>query len=335
MQAVRLLAVKTLAVEDVPAPAQPGPGQVLLAVGAAGICGSDIHNYLTGQWLAGPPRVAGHEFCGTVTAVGEGVGSVRPGDLAVADSRFYCGECAACRAGRHNICARLGFVGEACDGGFASHVVLPERLVFPAVAGTDPRVAAMSEPMAVALHAVRRLSPPPGRPVLVTGCGIIGALCALLLSHGHDGPLLVADRNGTRAALVAGATGAQVVETDEGTLSGIAHAIDATGSPALIGHLVRALSGGGTLVLVGIGHGRIDLDPNLLVEKEMAVLGSHAFDTADLKEAIGLAARHAETLIGWIDREYPLSAAPEAYARMISGTASGLKAILRPEGVAS
>ncbi|WP_334173858.1 alcohol dehydrogenase catalytic domain-containing protein [Pseudoxanthobacter sp.] len=332
MQAVRLHGIRALAVDEVPAPARPGPGEVLVRVSAAGICGSDVHNYLTGQWLSGPPRVAGHEFCGVAEATGEGVSHVAAGDLVVADSRFYCGTCEACRAGRHNICSHLGFVGEACDGGFAGHVVLPARLVFAAVPGTDPRIAAMSEPMAVALHAVRRLKAPAGRPVLVAGCGIIGALTALLLTQQHDGPVLVADRNAARAARVAAASGAAVTATDAEALRQIAHAVDATGSTALIGHLVQAMAGGGTLVLVGIAHGRLDIDPNLIVEKEMAVLGSHAFSTADLEDAIPLAARHAGVLAGWIDRVYPLAEAPAAYERMISGTAEGLKAILQPGG---
>ena len=83
-----------------------------LRVTAAGICGSDLHNYRTGAWISRSPAVAGHEFAAIVDAVGAGVAELQPGDQVVADSRFTCGSCPACRAGRPNVCQHLGFVGE-------------------------------------------------------------------------------------------------------------------------------------------------------------------------------------------------------------------------------
>ncbi|RVC60659.1 dehydrogenase, partial [Mesorhizobium sp. M2A.F.Ca.ET.046.02.1.1] len=157
MKAARLHGPGDLRVEDIAAPGAPEPGWVKLNVDAAGICGSDLHNFRTGQWISRAPSTAGHELTGTVVAVGEGVGTVAVGDRVVADSRFWCGECAQCRAGRRHLCASLGFVGEVCDGGFAEQTVLPARLLHLIDAALDERVAAMAEPLAVALHAVRRL----------------------------------------------------------------------------------------------------------------------------------------------------------------------------------
>ena len=189
--------------EDIDPPGPPAPGWIGLSVTAAGICGSDLHNFRTGQWISRSPSVAGHEFSGLVTEIGDGVEGLAVGDAVVADSRFWCGECANCRAGRPNICEKLGFVGEVCDGGFAERTVLPARLLVRHEPLLDPAIAAMAEPLAVALHAVRKLAAPAGEPILVVGCGPIGGLAALLLSHRHDGPLLVADRNAARASLVA------------------------------------------------------------------------------------------------------------------------------------
>ncbi|MBS7544472.1 zinc-dependent alcohol dehydrogenase [Ancylobacter oerskovii] len=338
MKAVRLHGAGDLRVEDVPSPGALAPGWVRLKVSAAGICGSDLHNFRTGQWISRAPSIAGHELAGVVTEIGVGVTGFATGDTVVADSRFWCGECTACRNGRHHLCERLGFVGEACDGGFAQEIVLPARLLIPVSPDLDPAVAAMAEPLAVALHAVKRLAPQSGEPVLVLGCGPIGGLAALVLARDHDGPLLVADRNAARAALVAQVTGGTAVALDAGAIRTAlggrlpTAAIEATGSTAALAHLVGALDGGGRVALVGIFHGRLDLDPNLLVERELTMIGCHAF-TGELPQAVARLPALAADLARLIDRQIGLDAVPDAYARLIAGEATGLKTIIRPHGV--
>ncbi|RWE34791.1 MAG: dehydrogenase, partial [Mesorhizobium sp.] len=199
MKAARLYGPGDLRIEDVAAPGVPDAGWAKLRIDAAGICGSDLHNFRTGQWISRSPSTAGHELTGTVIALGEGVDTIAVGDRVVADSRFWCGDCAQCRAGKRHLCAALGFVGEICDGGFAEQALLPARLLHVIDAGLDERVAAMAEPLAVALHAVRRLPKTVGS-VLVVGCGPIGGLAALLLSRTFAGTVLVADRNQARCA---------------------------------------------------------------------------------------------------------------------------------------
>ncbi|RVQ15618.1 zinc-dependent alcohol dehydrogenase, partial [Sinorhizobium meliloti] len=306
MKAVRLYGAMDLRVGEVAEPSAPPPGFVNLEVRAAGICGSDLHNYRTGQWISRRPSTAGHEFCGRVTAIGEGVSHVVRGDVVSADSRMWCGTCPACTSGRSNVCETLGFVGEICDGGFAEAVQLPARLVVRHDPQLSPHVAAMAEPLAVALHAVRRLAIPAGEPVLVIGCGTIGGLSALLLSRLHDGPLLLGDLNADKAALVAEVTGGAVVALDravvEAALSGgrVRYALDATGSIQAIARALDVLSGGGALALVGIGHGKLDLDPNILVEREISLVGCHAF-AGELPEAIELLADLAPALQRFIE----------------------------------
>ncbi|BCH24322.1 zinc-dependent alcohol dehydrogenase [Mesorhizobium sp. L-8-3] len=337
MKAARLHAAGDLRVEHIPAPGEPERGNVRLRVTAAGICGSDIHNFRTGQWISRAPSVAGHEFAGVVAALAPGVTDLAIGDTVVADSRFWCGECPACRRGRWNVCAKLGFVGEVCDGGFAEEVELPARLLVRHDPGLDPAIAAMAEPLAVALHAVRRLAPSKGEPVLVAGCGPIGGLTAVLLSRLHEGPLLVADRNRERAARVAEATDATIVDLDAApigkALSGKAllHAIDATGSVGVVTTLLDLIAGGGSLALVGISHGRLDLDPNLLVEREIALLGCHVFRD-ELPEAVAMLGPLASVLRPLIDREIAIEDIPEAYQRLIAGESRGLKTIVRIGG---
>lgn len=330
MKAVKLHGIRALAVETVARPLPPAAGEVHLKVLAAGICGSDIHNYVTGRWLSGPPRIAGHELTGEVLALGEDVTTVAIGDRVTVDSRFCCGTCDHCQAGRNNICRSLGFVGEACDGGFAEEVVLPASLLHRLDPSIDARAAAMVEPLAVALHAVKRLGTPRDEPVLVVGCGPIGGLIALVLSTTHEGAILISDRNAARAALVADSTGARVVELTEDLLATVGHVFDATGNIAVIETVIRGMRSGGGLALVGISHGTIALDPNLLVEKETRLCGCHAFTTDDLIESSMLAGRHADTLLQWIDAEYALDDVPAAYERIIAGAAAGLKSIVVP-----
>ena len=334
MKAVRLYAAQDLRVEYIDPPAHPEPGWVRLKVTAAGICGSDLHNFMTGQWISRSPSVAGHEFSGVVMEVGAGVTGFKPGDTVIADSRYWCGECAACKSGRQNVCDTLGFIGEVCDGGFAEETALPARLLVPYDPRINPAVAAMGEPLSVALHAIRKQRAPSGEAVLVVGCGPIGGLAALLLSRLHDGPVLVCDRNDRRADLVSRVTGAIKVSLDkaaiEAALGGepVRYAIDATGNIAVLNATLDVLSGGGSLALVGISHGRIELDPNILVEREISLIGCHAYQD-ELAEIASLLPRLEEPLLKLIDREITLDAVPEAYAGLIAGKANGLKTIIR------
>lgn len=337
MKAARLYAAGDIRVDEIDIPGPLSPGWVRVAVTAAGICGSDLHNFRTGQWITRSPSVAGHEFAGVVTEIGPDAGGLQAGDTVVADSRFWCGECAACRSGRHNICDHLGFVGEICDGGFAEQAVLPARLLVRHDPAVDPAIAAMAEPLAVALHAIRRQAVPAGEPVLVIGCGPIGGLAALLLSRLHDGPVLVCDRNMDRARLVAEVTGALGVTLDPTSLGKVLsgrvlrYVLDATGQIDVLMQAIALMSGGGSLTLVGISHGRIDLDPNMLVEREIALIGCHAF-TGELLEAVAMLAQLSGALAKLIDREIAIDAVPQAYQRLLAGDAAGLKTIIRFAG---
>ncbi|MCB5409503.1 zinc-dependent alcohol dehydrogenase [Pseudogemmobacter faecipullorum] len=329
MRAVRLWGVRDLRVEDIPLPAPPGKGEVTLRVTAAGICGSDLHNFATGAWISRSPSVAGHEFAGVVTGIGPEVGNVTPGDTVAVDSRVICGSCQNCREGLGQICEKLGFLGEVIDGGFAEYVTLPARNVVKAPARIPARHLAMAEPLAVALHAVTRLNAPQGAPVLVTGAGAIGALSALVLaSRGH--PVQVADRNQIRATRAASAADGQVVSLDALAHPAPRYALDATGSPEVIAQLLQSLRGGGAIALVGIGSRDLSFNPTLLVEREIALIGCHAFGD-ELAEAVALLPALEARLDQVIDAQIPLEAVPAAYDLHLNGALSGAKTIILPE----
>jgi len=335
MRAVRFHKPGDLRVEDVPWPPAPGPGQVLLRVTAAGICGSDLHNYRTGMWVADLPVTPGHELSGEVLAVGPGVTGFAPGDLAVADSRVACGTCPNCLARRGNLCGRIGFVGEVCDGGFAEQVVLPATGLLKAPAGLSPLIAAMAEPLAVALHAMRRLDPSPGAPILITGGGTIGGLTALLLAEHGFGPILLAERNPARAALLAAVVGTRPVALDQDSLkqatggSDPRFCLDATGSLDVLRFLLRATASGGRLAMVGIFHGEGVLDPNLIVERELDLRGCSVY-AGEQAEALALLPRLAGKLAQLAEAPIGLDAVPAAYERLIRGDSDRLKTLIVP-----
>jgi (R,R)-butanediol dehydrogenase/meso-butanediol dehydrogenase/diacetyl reductase len=335
MKAARLYGVGDLRIETVPRPSAPSESEVRLKVLAAGICGSDLHNFRTGQWISRAPSTPGHEIAGRILALGEGVSGFAIGDHVVADSRVGCGHCLACMEGQANLCLSLGYVGEVCDGGFAEELILPARLLLAVPKDLDPIVAAMAEPLAVALHAARRSGARAGEPALIAGCGPIGGLVALVLAKAGVGPILIADRNSARLELVAAVTGAVPVTLDKADIqratqgAALRHAVEATGQTAVASALLDAVDNGATIALVGIFHGRLDLDPNRIVEREISLLGCSAF-ADELTDAVARLPEFAVDLIRFADAPIGLDAVPDAFDRLLAGQSESLKTVIVP-----
>lgn len=327
MRAVRLHGVGDLRYEDVPAPQIPKPDEVTLAVSIAGICGSDLHNYRTGAWISRAPSVAGHEFTGVVIELGTGVTHVAVGDRVIVDSRHICGACPACLEGAGQVCANLGFIGESIDGGFAEYVTLPGRNVLRATDGVADRYLAMAEPLAVALHALNLMTVPAGAEIVVTGCGPIGGLIALLASHaGH--PVQVLDQNAARAGLVAAATGAQITNLQDLTEHRYRYAIDTTGNAHVIKALLSTIAGASRLGLVGIGSAAEVIDPLHLVEREITLVGCHAFGD-ELAQIGAMLPELAPLLDPFIAAIIPLADVPATYDHLLSGASEGIKTLIQ------
>jgi (R,R)-butanediol dehydrogenase/meso-butanediol dehydrogenase/diacetyl reductase len=335
MRAVRLHGVGELRVEEVASPGPPPAGYLRLAVKAAGICGSDLHNYRTGQWISHLPVTPGHEFAGVVVELGADVEGLQPGDLVVADSRANCGSCAHCLAGEGNLCLAMGYVGEISDGGFAEEALLPADRVLRVPAGVTPEVAALAEPLAVALHVRRRLDPQRGQPILIAGGGPIGGLVALLLAEEGLGPILLVERNGLRAGLLSEVAGVETIDLDPAAIArrcpptGPRHAVEATGSYEMLQGLAHSVSAGARIALVGIFHGRGEIDANLLVEREIDLIGCSVFRD-EQADAVAMLAHLAPRLARLIEGPIALEEVPAAYERLIRGQARALKTIIRP-----
>ncbi|GGJ91938.1 zinc-dependent alcohol dehydrogenase [Pseudomonas matsuisoli] len=335
MRAIRFHGVGDLRCENIDAPGNPPPGFALLGVRAAGICGSDLHNFHTGQWIAELPVTPGHEFCGEIIALGEGVSGFAVGDQVVVDSRANCGECDHCRGGEGNLCRRMGFVGEVCDGGFAEQSLQPMHRLLKVPASVPAEVAALAEPLGVALRVLNRLAAAPGEPVLIAGGGPIGGLAALLLRELDGRPVFLIERNETRAALLRDVAGVEPVALDRDVIreacGGIEprFCIEATGSGAVLAQLIDAVGAGGRIALVGLFHGSPTVNTNALVEREIDLVGCSVFRD-EQRQAVELLPRLAEKLARLISDPITLEDVPAAYQILSRGEAGTLKTIIKP-----
>ena len=332
MKSVRLHGKLDVRFENVDMAPLPGKAEVRIKVAFAGICGSDIHNYKTGQWISRKPSIAGHEFSGWIESLGEDVTDLTLGDKVVADSRYYCGKCNNCQSAASHLCESLGFIGEAIDGGFADFITLPANLLIKCKPSSRLDLLALAEPLAVALHAINQLSIDDSQPLLVVGCGPIGALTALASMCLSKRLVLVSDINKEREGLVskmANATPTELSEFDQfksGSIKPVRHVLDTTGNISVMPHLIANLSGC-KIGLVGIGSGEVSIDPVHLVERELSLIGCHAF-TNELPDAVDLLQQNPEQFQPVIGSMISLEETPMTYQNIVDGHATGIKTLL-------
>ena len=293
MLGVIIHAPRDLRVEPVPAVA-PGAGEVQVRIEAGGICGSDLHYYLHGGFgtvRLKQPMALGHEIAGVVTTVGAGVEHLRPGTRVAVNPSLPCGHCRYCQAGQHRHCLDMRFMGSAMrfphvQGGFRQALTVPAVQAVPIPDSMSMQEAAMAEPLAVCLHAVRQAGPLLGRKVLVTGCGPIGILTIMAARLAGAADIVATDLSPftLRFAERAGATTALDVSANPDALAPYARdkghfdvMFEASGSGAALSGAFNALRPGAIIVQVGIG-GDVTLPMNVLVAKEFELRGTFRFD---------------------------------------------------------
>jgi threonine dehydrogenase-like Zn-dependent dehydrogenase len=330
----------SVAVEDYPEPSGPGRGELVLRVNRAAICGSDASEWAHGPLLARPPVVLGHEFTGTVVAKGDGADRFSVGDRVVCGAGASCGRCEWCAAGRSNLCADYRTFGLHLDGGLAAYVAVPHDICLHVPEGVTDTAAAIAQPLAVALHAVRRSGLMAGRSCAVIGAGGIGALVVaaaaargaypLIALDIDDGRLETARQLGahiTRNVRTADLAATLVAETDGLGAhvviesSGMAHA------PA------AALSGtrrGGTTLLVGLQAAPREVDLFAITAREVniATTLAHVCGT-DLPESLRLLAERPLADIV-LDRVIPLADLVEQGLRPLAGGTARGKIVVDP-----
>ncbi len=325
-------------VTDVPEPA-PEPGEVLLAVEAASICGTDVHLYEWNPWAAGrvhPPRVMGHEMCGQVVARGAGVDSVREGARVAVETHLVCGHCPECRRGDFHVCANTRILGVDVDGVFAEFVTVPAHNTWPIAPGLPAELGALMEPFGNAVHACSygRLR---SQVVAVFGCGPIGCMCVGIARAEGAKRIVAVDRNPYRLEL-ARAMGADVVVDaaggDEAILDAargpLDCALEMSGAPPAPPPAPRLVRPGGWISLLGIGDAPSTLDLSRdVVMKGLTlygVTGRRMFSTWEQTSAYLTDNRIDVSPL--LTHRLPLSGVDDAIALMRSGQCG--KVVLQP-----
>ena len=285
-------------VEERPVPS-PASGEVLLEVDHCGICGSDIHMLLDG-WADRPGRVAGHEFTGTIVALGAGVDGWSLGEMVVGGTSPKCGRCRRCLEGKPSQCENGdGPVADSHDGAFARYVLVPAAALLRLPAGVTARQAALAEPLAVALHGITRSGAAPGDTVMVMGAGPIGALSIAALVAGDIGPVIAVEPGKRRQELARRLGAAGVLdptellqfprwEPDRISDSGVHVVLECSGKKNAMEFGLHQLRRGGTLVLVGAGMEQPTFDPNRIILNELTVCGSYIYDKGGFERALEL-----------------------------------------------
>lgn len=304
---------------DIPAPA---PGQVRLRLLAGGICGTDRHYFADG--MSGPfrmtsPLILGHEAAAEVDATGDGVEELRPGQMVAVNPARTCGQCAPCRGGRENLCANVFFFGSASRTphmqGLFSEFFLADRAQCVAVDKQSDAVRlSCAEPLAVALHAVRRGNIKGGEEVLVTGCGPIGLLVALAARMAGAARVVAADLRKS-ARDIARQMGADDARHPEAEFpQSFAVAFECSGAPAALARCLESAAPGGRVVMVGnLPPGAAPPNLSRAAAKELDIAASFRF-ADEFSRAVALLSSGAADVSPMLSGTFPLADAPRAFA---------------------
>ncbi len=326
----------------VPAPAvEPGPGEALLRVDAAGICGTDLH---IAEWTAGyesmtpcMPVTLGHEAAGTVVA-----GSPAwLGRRAVLRPSVVCGTCEACLSGRSALCRRRRGIGIHRSGAFAGFVALPEDNLVAVPDGIDAEIAALTEPLTVSLEAARNAAIAAGDKVLVVGPGPIGLAAALFARDCGAGRVVLAGRDDASRLSCARAVGLpDCLDTKGTTLAGALEAaglpreydavIEAAGVPALVPDLLAVLAPFGRLVIAGIHAAPATIDLTGLVRRHQRIVGSYRAPVPLWADVLAWLAANGDTARRLISHRLPLARIEDGFAAMARREA--VKVMVFPHG---
>jgi 2-desacetyl-2-hydroxyethyl bacteriochlorophyllide A dehydrogenase len=290
MRAAVMQAVNKVVMTEVPEPV-PGPRDVLVQVAACGICGTDLH-ILDGEFAPALPIVPGHEFSGTVVALGAAAPEANPrvglGARVAVDPSLYCNECHYCRIGRNNLCERWGAIGVSVPGGAAQFAAAPAANCVPLPDHLRLEDAALIEPLSCAVRGYDVLRSNLGAHVLIYGSGTMGLMMLQLAKRTGAACVDMVDLNPERlktaAALGSSSTVTSADELDRPR--GWELVVDATGAGPAIQDGLPRVAPGGTFLQFGVASyaTRVTIDPYRIYNKEITITGSmavlHSFERA-------------------------------------------------------
>jgi threonine dehydrogenase-like Zn-dependent dehydrogenase len=335
VQAARFYGPCDFPIENLPDPV-PAPGEAVVRVHSAGICGGDLHEYRAGVQLYETPYprpAQGHELAGVVVAVGAGVERVVLGDRVAVQPMISCGACDACLAGRHALCVRLEHLGVARSGGFAELCLAPaENLhVLPPEVSDDE--GALLDCTAVAVHALARVPVAPGTDVTVLGAGAIGLAVAQLAKLLGARVTIVATRRAPlEVALALGIDHVVDLGAGEDPPTQAEVVFETAGGPTLLERALAAAGPRATIGLIGEAFDAQPLEPASVLPRELTLAFVWSHDgRAEYERALELAARGEVRLGLAVTHHYPLSELEEAFATACDRDRTGaIKVVVTP-----
>jgi (R,R)-butanediol dehydrogenase / meso-butanediol dehydrogenase / diacetyl reductase len=309
---------------------EPGPGQARIRVSHVGLCGTDLHVF-HGDMDARVtiPAILGHEMSGTIDALGAGITGHAAGDLVTVLPLAWDGTCPACRAGNEHVCQHLDFIGVDTPGALQEYWTVDASTLVTVPAGVSGRDAALVEPVAVAVHDVRRGEVAPGDAVVVIGGGPIGSLIATVARH-HGARVAVAEIDEGRRRAVAG-LGFDTIDPGSGDPAawverwtdgaGADVVFEVSGSAAGILTATSLARVRGTVVVVAIHPQPRPVDLHRVFWRELRVLGARVYRREDFEAAIQLMADGAVPAGELVSAVVPIDALPDAFAALERGEA--------------
>jgi NAD+-dependent secondary alcohol dehydrogenase Adh1 len=341
MKAVRVHAYhEQPVVEDVPDPVIKGPLDVIVKIGGAGVCRTDLH-ILDGQWEAAMdpdlPYIIGHENAGWVQEVGSAVTNVKVGDTVILHPTPTCGLCRACRAGQDMHCANSSFPGLDSDGGMAEYLLSSARACVPLDPSTRPQdVAALADAGITAYHAVRKAIPLlyPGTTCVVIGAGGLGHIGIQCLAALTATRIIVVDRNPAALDLAATLGAAETVVADGEQVGKVQELTGGAGADVVLDFVAEQgaeqdgfamTKPGGSYFVIGYG-GTLHVPTLDIISTERNIIGNIVGTYNELAELMALAESGRVTLH---TKTYPLADAVQAIADLDAGNVRG-RAILIP-----
>jgi (R,R)-butanediol dehydrogenase / meso-butanediol dehydrogenase / diacetyl reductase len=296
---------------DVPRP-EPKPGWAIVETAYTGLCGTDLHICNGQHPRARPGIILGHEVAGRLSEPARGWPTGTP---VMVNPLLSCGDCTSCRYGRGHVCERLGLLGIDAPGGAAEYLAAPEQQLVRLPEALDLRNAALIEPLAVAVRAVRRGRLRLGDRVHVIGAGPVGLLIANCARLSGAATLTVSEPAPHRAA-AATSYGFELREKPEREADVV---FDCTGHPAVSPTVLEWAANSGTVVTVGTYPGITGVDLQSVVLRELAITGTRVYAPEDVAAAAESAARDPFGLHRLVTSVMPLDKAPDAIPLLLSG----------------
>jgi (R,R)-butanediol dehydrogenase / meso-butanediol dehydrogenase / diacetyl reductase len=325
MRSARCTGPRAFSLREVPTPV-PKAGEVIVQVHNCGICGSDLHWYC-GDFPA-PGVCPGHEIAGEIADVGPEVGGWAPGDQVAVEPLVVCRECSYCRVGNYQLCPRFQLLGLTLDGGFADRVAVPAYALYRLPEALDCEIGALTEPMAVCVHAVRLSGLALGQRVLILGAGTIGLLSLLCARSAGAAEIAITARHSHQAAMARQMGAAQVfAATSAGDREraewAASHPIDVVietvgGTADTLADAITSVRAGGTVAVLGVFTGATFCPALALVAKEVRLVGSLTYGRSgarsDFDTALDVLAAHRDAARSLITHRFDLADIRKAFA---------------------